>query len=84
MRPTYLNPKKPTMKDHLKSLWLNARSLIYAGLTLGGILVVLLGSILLLPLILILIFSFNNLLRLNIHACFKRIGSYYPFLFICF
>ncbi len=55
MRPTYLNPKKPTMKDHLKSLWLNARSLIYAGLTLGGILVVLLGSILLLPLILILI-----------------------------
>lgn len=55
MRPTYLNPKKPTMKDHLKSLWLNARSLIYAGLTLGGILVVLLGSILLLPLVLILI-----------------------------
>tara|TARA_B100000745_G_scaffold291965_1_gene232354 strand:- start:79 stop:306 length:228 start_codon:yes stop_codon:yes gene_type:complete len=55
MRPTYLNPKKPTMKDHLKSLWVNARSLIYAGLTLGGILVVLLGSILLLPLVLILI-----------------------------
>jgi len=55
MRPTYLNPKKPTMKDHLKSLWLNAQSLIYAGLTLGGILVVLLGSILLLPLVLILI-----------------------------
>jgi hypothetical protein len=55
MRPTYLNPKKPTMKDHLKSVWVNARSLIYAGLTLGGILVVLLGSILLLPLILILI-----------------------------
>ena len=43
------------MKDHLKSLWLNARSLIYAGLTLGGILVILLGSILLLPIVLILI-----------------------------
>jgi hypothetical protein len=55
MRQTYLNPKKPTMKDHLNSLWLNARSLIYAGLTLGGILVILLGSILLLPLVLILI-----------------------------
>ena len=58
MRPTYLNPKKPTMKDHLKSLWLNARSMIYAGLTLGGVLVVLLGSVLLLPILLVLVVGF--------------------------
>ena len=58
MRQTYLNPKKPTMKDHLKSLWLNARSMIYAGLTLGGVLVVLLGSVLLLPILLVLVVGF--------------------------
>ena len=58
MRQPYLNPKKPTMKDHLKSLWLNARSMIYAGLTLGGVLVVLLGSVLLLPILLVLVVGF--------------------------
>ena len=58
----YIKPKKenkkPTMKDHLKSLWLNARSMIYAGLTLGGVLVVLLGSVLLLPILLVLVVGF--------------------------
>jgi len=63
MRQTYLNPKKrapkdSTMKDHLKSLWLNARSMIYAGLTLGGVLIVLLGSVLLLPILLVLVVGF--------------------------
>jgi hypothetical protein len=46
------------MKDRLKTLWLNARSLLYAGLTLGGLLIVLLGSIVLLPLLLILVVGF--------------------------
>ena len=46
------------MKDHLKSLWLNTRSMLYAGLTLGGILIVLLGSILLLPILLVLVVGF--------------------------
>jgi len=46
------------MKDRLKTLWLNTRSLIYAGLTLGGLLIILLGSIILLPLLLILVVGF--------------------------
>ena len=63
MKPIYLSPKKrapkdSTIKDRLKILWLNARSLIYAGLTLGGLLIVLLGSIILLPLLLILAVGF--------------------------
>ena len=63
MKPIYLSPKKrvpkdSTMKDRLKTLWLNARSLIYAGLTLGGVLVVLLGSVLLLPILLVLVVGF--------------------------
>ena len=47
--------KKSTIKDHLKELWVNARSLVYAGLTLGGILLVVLGSVLLLPIVLIIV-----------------------------
>jgi len=46
------------MKDRLKTLWLNTRSLIYAGLTLGGLLIILLGSVILLPLLLILVVGF--------------------------
>jgi len=41
--------------DNLKSLWVNARSLIYAGLTISGILIVVFGSLLLLPLVIILV-----------------------------
>ena len=55
----YIKPKKenkePTMKDNLKSLWANTRSMIYAGLTLGGILIVLMGSVVLLPLVILLV-----------------------------
>ena len=55
----YIKPKKenkkPTMKDNLNSLWANTRSIIYAGLTLGGVLIILMGSVVLLPLIIILV-----------------------------
>jgi hypothetical protein len=48
-------PRDPTMKDNFTSLWANTRSMVYAGLTLGGILIVLMGSVILLPLLIILV-----------------------------
>jgi len=56
--PLFINvnkPKKSTMKYYLKGFWLNIRSLVYSGLTLGGILIVVLGSIVLLPVVLVII-----------------------------
>tara|TARA_R110002020_G_scaffold475188_2_gene709011 strand:- start:538 stop:729 length:192 start_codon:yes stop_codon:yes gene_type:complete len=39
------------MKQQLKNAWVNTRSFIYTGLTLGGVLVVFLGSVVILPIV---------------------------------
>ena len=53
--PKKRKPKDPTMKDNLTSLWANMRSMVYAGLTLGGILIILMGTVIILPLLIILV-----------------------------
>ena len=35
----------------MKELWINTRSFIYTGLTLGGVLIIFLGSVVILPII---------------------------------